>query len=356
MKIGIDGRDIGKKFLTGTGRFTYNLIKALSKDESGNEYIVYFNQYSGLNSVPHNISVRSIKEGNTVIWDQFKLAGHIKKDRIDIFFSPYYKIPVASRCLKIITIHDTINIEKKKSVRKTHKFFTDKADRIATVSEYSKQEIIKNLAIDENKIFVINQAISESFFPREKEAIKDKVKKYGIRDKYILFVGNFSPHKNLKILVEAYKNIKKELIKEYQLIIVAKKPPGYSGEYEKEEGVKIIDFVEENDFPFLYSGASLFIFPSLKEGFGLPPLEAMACGCPVLSSDIPTSRDNLGNAAMFFDPYDKQMFSDKIEEFLISGESEKLKTKGLERVKLFTYERMSKDFKTILRGINDSSR
>jgi glycosyltransferase involved in cell wall biosynthesis len=216
-----------------------------------------------------------------------------------------------------------------------------KAKKIITCSNSTKEDLSEILHLPQAKIKVVHLGVSSKFRTiREKNRIESVKKKYGIPQKYVLYVGNFSPHKNLKRLILAYHLLADYLKEEYSLVLGG-------GEAEKlgirdTESLISIPYIDEEDLPTLYSGAELFIFPSLYEGFGFPPLEAMACGCPVASSNTSSLPEVLGEAALFFDPCQTEEISSAIRQMLEDEDlRNRLRQKGLERARLFTPEKMT---------------
>ena len=196
---------------------------------------------------------------------------------------------------------------------------------------------MKVLNLPDKKIDVIYLSVDEKFKPQPAEKIKEIKKKYGISKNYILYVGNAKPHKNLSRLLSAWQLIDEEIKKDYILVLVG---VGQKFCY-KDENTLIIPFVSEEDLPILYSGVTVFVFPSIYEGFGLPPLEAMACGCPVISSNTSSMPEILGDACLYFNPYDVKEISKTILEILNSETlREKLQKKGFEKVKSYSLEKM----------------
>lgn len=224
-----------------------------------------------------------------------------------------------------------------------------RAALIATISENSKQEIHEFYNIPEEKIGIYYPAVdSKFFFKRTAREISNVKKKYAIRGKYILFVGNIEPRKNLKNLLLAYEKLDSKLRKEYSLLLVGAK--GWQDEeifniiaHLKDAGNKIQypeGYVEDADLPAIYSGASLFVYPSIYEGFGIPPVEAMACGVPTITSDNSSLPEAVGDGAIKIDALSVGGISRAIDELLSKKAlREKLTAAGYQQADKFSWER-----------------
>lgn len=233
-----------------------------------------------------------------------------------------------------------------------------KSALIITGSEHSKKDIIKIWNIPDKKIEVIPYGISKLFKPVEEEKAEKIREKYRIKKNYLLYVGNFKPHKNVVTILKIFKLLPKDIKDSYEVVLCGKKDHNCK-EIESEakrlniEG-KIIftDHVPDYELPTLYSGAKVFVFPSLYEGFGLPPLEAMACGTPVITSNTTSLPEVVGNAGIMIDPFDLNGFREAIS-LLISDHSlyEEYVKRGLERVKLFNQIEMSRRLLTAIEEI-----
>jgi glycosyltransferase involved in cell wall biosynthesis len=221
---------------------------------------------------------------------------------------------------------------------------------IITVSQHSKMDIVQKWGIPDDKIKVIPNGVSKRFYPVESLELISKVKnKYGVKKDYILYVGNFKPHKNVSLLVKAFAQLPPSLRRHYQLVLA-----GTFDEYSTQLNAITADLhlkgkvvftgaVYEEDLPVLYSGAMIFVFPSLYEGFGLPPLEAMSCGTPVICSNVTSLPEVVGDSGVLADPRESRNFADAMELLLTDHKlRDKLYYRGLQRAKEFSLERSAK--------------
>lgn len=282
--------------------------------------------------------------------------------KCDIFWSPHYNIPVIPIQAKkiLVTIHDTYHLSyaaelsffKKIYSKCMINFACKKADLILTVSNFSKFEILKYTKIDSEKISVLYNGVDfKQFGHIEKEANQLRLKsKLALPDNYILFVGNVKPNKNLLKLLEAFKQFLSINLK-YSLVIVGKKDGFISGDEKVHEILKkdpllnsyviFTGYVESEDLPTIYQLASVFVFPSLYEGFGLPPLESMASGCPVIVSNSSCLPEICGeSAAEYIIPEESESIVVALKNILFNKvHKEQLIAEGRRRAKQFTWDK-----------------
>lgn len=358
MRIGIDGRDLFRDEVTGIGRFVLNFLNGIKVEGKDHEYILFLNERNYFDIEVPTIKKVVIREDSTLTWDQILLPSALKKEKIDLLFSPYFKAPLLAPCKVIISILDVIPfaIDPYKSSIKTRlnriaiKMFSHKAKKIITISDYSKKEITYYFKIPDEKIEVIYPGVGADFMPVQDPERRFQVKRgYRISGEYILYVGNLKPHKNLIRLLHAYSLLPEHIRKDFQLVIAGKKDENYGLLSKKaiEIGIKekviFTDFIPDKDLPILYSGASIFIFPSLYEGFGYPVLEAMACGTPVVCSSTTSLPEVVGDSGILVNPEKPENFAAAIKS-LISDKSlsEKLRLKGLQHAKKFSLENTAK--------------
>ncbi|MGC8867822.1 MAG: glycosyltransferase family 4 protein, partial [Elusimicrobiales bacterium] len=249
-------------------------------------------------------------------YEQFKLHKAIKKINPDIYFSPYYKYPVFAGVKTVACIFDLIylSVEPYKSqlknqlyIRSFIKFFTSKVNCIITSSEHTKRDIQNFFNINDSKIKVVYLPIDEKFKPQSRSDIERVKKKYSVDREYILYVGNNSFHKNVKALYKAYTLLDEKMKWRYKLILA-----GFKDKKKEYQSAFVIERVDDEDLPALYSGCSLFVFPSVYEGFGYPPLEAISCGAKVVSSNSSSMPEILGDGVVYCNPYNPYDIKDKI--------------------------------------------
>lgn len=233
-----------------------------------------------------------------------------------------------------------------------------KAQKIIAVSQNTKRDLIKYLEIPEEKITVVYEGVDHDLFkPVRRKGLVD--------DPYILYVGSEHPRKNLAGLLRAFKKLKKERrFKDLKLIKVGK-AGGREADFRKQtldiiqtleldKEVIFTEFVPKEELPFYYSGAECFVFPSLFEGFGLPPLEAMACGCPVITSNVASLPEIIGNTGLLIDPHNVNEITQALGEVLGDDNLKReLRTKGLERARGFSWEKAAKETMEVYREVEN---
>lgn len=268
--------------------------------------------------------------------------------------SPHYNAPLRHLKRTIVVVHDLIHLQSKEFNKPHHRIYANfllkniarHARHIVTVSEYTKQELIKSFPAAENKTTVIHNGLNENIFKKQSPAkIKLFRKKYSLPEKYFLTVGIGKKHKNIDFIIRALAPLWKSGKLSVPLVLggTGGKIPDYvNHEIRKQDVVKFIyvmPFLEDTELPLLYASADLFFMPSLIEGFGFPVIEAMACGTPVLCSSTSSLPEIAGNAAAYFDPCDEQSFRDifiKIQNSRTNRNS--LINKGFKQSKKYSWK------------------
>ncbi|AXI24804.1 glycosyl transferase family 1 [Methanofervidicoccus sp. A16] len=367
MKIGIISEPLNQS-LTGVGNYTYNLIKELIKINSIKEttiYLINYNKIKIFNNLDNVIINNPFKNYpvKTYSWYiylfmKFKVLPSSELSSLEIIHNPsqaptYFKI----KQQYVYTIHDLTPIlfpnEHKNGKYLIYKLLLPKtlrtADKIIADSYNTKKDIIKYFKIPEDKIKVIHLGVDEKYKPLSEEEINSIKKKYSINYPFILYVGTLEPRKNIPTLIKAYYKLKKQGLP-HKLVITGKKGWKYKSIFETidklnlQKDIIFTGYVPEEDLPALYNAADLFVYPSIYEGFGLPPLEAMACGTPVITSNTSSLPEVVGDAGIMVDPYDVDGLSKAMYEVLTNdGLREELRKKGLERAKLFSWKECAEE-------------
>lgn len=295
--------------------------------------------------------------------------------QITQFFN--FVIPPGIRGKKITFVHDMAHLACPETVRaRTRRWLTltlkkscNRADVIITVSEFSKGEIIKYLGIAEEKIVVMPAGVDFELFRPDypTEFIEMTKEKYGISGEYFLYLGTIEPRKNIRRMIEAYSLLRDRRKDAPKLVLAGGKGWLCDSIYEWVETLNVKDdiiftgYVDEQETPLLLSGARAFLFPSLYEGFGTPPVEAMACGTPVISSNTASMPEVIGDAGILVNPYSVKEISSAMEMLLLNEElQESLVLKGGERVKKYTWENsatvLKKVYSNLTSGQNTKGR
>jgi glycosyltransferase involved in cell wall biosynthesis len=307
-------------------------------------------------------STVKLKEFNAEIYSLSEfLITPLQTFKTGIFWSPHYNVPVVNFArLSVVTIHDVFHLAHYNTLTLPQKMYAKllmgravKSDVIFTVSEFSKKEIISHTNCSSKKIKVVYNGIDfKKFNQRFNTQHTEKVLvSHLIKTPYILFVGNIKPHKNLKIALRAFKELINDYpdLNNYTFVIVGKREGFITGDCEIQQllsdpsyliKVQFTGWVKDEDLPILYQQAKVFIFPSLYEGFGFPPLEAMAAGSPVISSNAACMPEIYGDAACYFNPLEVKEIKNALIEVLTNQElRSKLIEKGLTRAMNFSWEK-----------------
>jgi glycosyltransferase involved in cell wall biosynthesis len=358
MKIGIDARNLFSIELKGIGAYLEGLITAIASCDKQNEYILYYdsrqnvnlNSFFGENFEKKGISIRF---GDTFyLWEQMRLPMSIFADKIDLFHGPSNTL-CFTKCPNIVTIHDTIlqMISHKRSLDQFYyssmqPFFAKRANFVITDSVFSKTCIIDQFRIPQSKIKVIYPGIDSSVIMKSSDLIIHKTnEKYKIHAPFILSAGGESIWKNIEKLIDAFSVLHDfHDVNEDLLIVGIRDRKILNGHLQKirrlnlAHKIKFLGYIPKEDLIALYSGASVFVYPSLWEGFGFPPLEAMACEVPVVASNAASIPEVVGDAAVLCNAKDPSEIALAIKRVLDdSGMRFRLVHSGLKRINEFSW-------------------
>ncbi len=370
MRIGIDTRMID---WSGVGRYTQNLLKGIARVDKENQYVLFCHQAS-ISLVPDasNFSKVIVTQPVFSMSSQLSWAREVSQANLDIFHSPHFVLPLIFTPNSVVTVHDLIPLLFPGNLRSKAaqmyyttmiKLTTKKSDKIIAVSNCTKKDLIANLDISARKIRVIPEAADERYRKIKRTKEHDIVlKKYGIRGRYLLYVGNYKPHKNLIRLVEAFAKVKQNLTEDYQLVFVGPRDKKYPEvgrlvkKLELKKKVVLAGFIPEEELLVLYNTAAALVFPSLYEGFGLPPLEAMACGLPVVASNTSSLPEVVDNAALLVNPEHIEEIRQAISKILgDEGLRKELQKKGLVQAKKFSWEKTAEKTIEVYKEVAKSS-
>lgn len=356
MKIAIDAR---KWRDYGIGTYVRNLVRHLAHLDRETTYFLLCNpaDESVLRDLAANfVPVVDDSDGYSVK-EHVSIPRKLHRRGVDLFHSPHYVLPLLRRRKSVVTIHDCIHLLFPEYLPSFAYQYAKlmmgsaihRSSLVFTVSEASRRDILQFYPeADPDRLQVVPNAIDESLLAHPGEEEMERVKeRYQIRGRFVLYAGNIKPHKNLDRLISAFGLLKQKAGHEdVKLLIIGDEINKYPSLRRRVEGagvrqdVRFFGFVPEQTLAALYRLASAFAFPSLYEGFGLPPLEAMACGTPVVTSNMSSIPEVVGDAAVLVDPYDVAAIADGLERVL--GDTalrERLIARGLERAQSFSWER-----------------
>lgn len=373
MKIGIDARFYGRG-TGGVGRYTKGLIRELGRIDQENEYAVFLLPEDMKEWEEPGENFRAVKApyGYYSLDEQRAFPKLIKKYKLDLIHYTMFNHPVMCRIPFVVTIHDLtmtlfpVGRKQKSLIRKLAYNYVMKhaaraSRKVIVPSEATKKDVIEILGAPKEKVVVTYEGVDETYGFHTGEKIQDEIKKqYGIKKPFILFVSQWRPHKGIMQLVEAYKLLRQKYDNDIELVLCGKPNESFpeiiqAVERAKEEvgGVITPGFVPEEDLPALYQAAEAFVFPSYYEGFGLGPLEAMASGCPVASSNTSCMPEILQDAAVYFNPKDAHDIARVVEKVLNDLVLRKnLIAMGRIQVEKYTWRKMARETLQIYRRIN----
>ncbi len=386
MKIGIDIRPLMDKYYSGVSEYTVNLLREIFKQDQKNQYKLFYNSWRDLSErIPEfdfpNVEIIKTKYPNKFLnYFLFKFFKYPKIDKklggIDLMFMPHFNfITLSNKCKKIITVHDLSffhyphffasrqnfwhkNINIKKLLRRF--------DQIIAVSENTKKDITSICGIPEKNIKVVHSGISDEYriINTDDSHLEIVRRKYRLPSKFILYLGNLEPRKNIEGLIEAYTIYRQHEIGDFivpeakdiitqnkiSLVIAGAQSWKYHGIYDVakksaySEDIYFINYINKEDKPHLYNLAELFAFPSFYEGFGFPPLEAMACGTPIIASNTSSLPEIIDNAGILVNPYDLKEIAEAIKQITANKNlREYLIVKGLEKVKKYNWQKCAQE-------------
>ena len=367
MRIGINARYL-QNTKSGIAQYLYYLVLNLKVVDKNNEYVLFLGskkpvsndilKFGFLNDVSKLPTTNQILK---IAWQHFYLPRRIKKLRIDVFHEPTFVAPLFKQCLTVITVHDVaykllpdcFTFRNRLYIEQLMQRSIDTSDMVIAISENTKKDIMMNYKIKEEKIRVVYGAADAAFHPiieSREERLAQMKAKYGIQGNFILTASLISPRKNMVNLIKAFRRLKQKNKIDHQLVIVGKKGWLYKEVFEAaassgyEKDIIFCDFVPRDDLVMLYNTADVFAYPSLYEGFGLPLLEAMACNCPVVASNLSSIPEVCSDAALLVNPHDPAGIADAIFKILADALLRKsLVEKGRKRVEIFSWKRTAEE-------------
>jgi glycosyltransferase involved in cell wall biosynthesis len=358
MRVALDGIPFDQE-LTGVGHYTLELARALAVASPADEYkivspLTFVPQVSD-NCTPTNLQFVHVRTGAiTRHWWTVGLPRYVRKGAFDLFHGTNFEVPLWKKCATVLTVHDLSlflhpESHEKSRVRRARRrqpLMARAANMIITPGQSVRHEVADRFQIPLDKIVAIPEAARSVFHPMSPAGTIETRSRLNIADDFILYVGTLEPRKNLVRLVQAFIDSAPKRKRGLQLVLAGKegwltqdlfdlvRQSGMS------QSIKFTGYLCDKDLCALYSSCRAFIYPSLYEGFGLPPLEAMACGAPVITSQIHSIHEVTGDAAMLVDPEDTSDLGAKINQ-LVENEAgrRELSLAGLKRAGEFSWER-----------------
>ncbi|HEV7396450.1 MAG TPA: glycosyltransferase family 1 protein [Pyrinomonadaceae bacterium] len=357
MRIGIDGLPL-TEILTGIGHYTNELAQHLGREFPHDSVEVispraFFQSLDSNASIPHNVAFHRPRRS---LWNQrwwsIGLPRYLRSHSFDVFHGTNFEVPLQGNCPAVITIHDLCMLlqsdtQERKLVRRAQlrlPLMAQAATMIITPTASVREELNEHLGIKLEKIVAISEAARDCFHHVKESETEPVRRRVGIKGDYLLYVGTIEPRKNLWTLLQAFEELAKARGRKLQLVLVGRKGwlvDDFLVQCKRSpfsDQILMPGYLSDEDLSALYSSCTAFIYPSVYEGFGLPPVEAMSCGAPVIVSKIPSLLEVTGSAARSFKPHDVPELMRVIEEVLDSGElRQELAEQGLVRARQFSW-------------------
>lgn len=376
MRIGIDATALPPRPV-GAGNYIIRLVRTLASLETEYEFVV-FAQESGAALLDIRerdclqlVTLPDQSPGRRLVWEQVSFPGLIRRERIDLLHSLHYTRPLRLPCASVVTFHDmTFFLYPQLHTRAKRLFFplairysARHADALISVSESTRQDAIRLTGVEPDKIFSVPLGVSEDFHPTSDPAARNKIReRYHLPEDFILYVGLVEPRKNLPLLIKSYKALAGRGIS-LPLVIVGR----FGWMYQEvldlvdalgiKEVVQFAGYIPQDDLPIVYNLASLFVYPSLYEGFGLPVLEAMACGVPVVATSVSSLPEVAGEAGLLVPPGDETALTQAMQAALTDPDvRQQLTEKGPQRASQFTWKRTAQSTLKVYQHVLDRTK
>lgn len=363
LTIALNIRFLQARPLSGIGTYVQELVKNIGKYDKQNKYLFFeepnkkqIHLLEAQNVRYFSLPKYTKKAFLKIMWEQFLFSSVLRRKKVTVLHGPSFMLPVKKTCSAVITVHDLAFLRYPEAftwaTRMYYRLFFPRslknADMIIADSHATKNDIIKEYGLHPNKIKVIHLAVEDEFKRvQEKEALEKIRKKYNLPEKFFLFVGLLSPRKNLVNILKAYERLGVS----HHLVLVGGKGWLYEDIFAEiemlgiREKVHWIGYVEDRmELPAFYTLAEALVFPSFYEGFGFPILEAMACGCPVITSAVSSMPEIAGDAALFVNPHKPEEIENAMRKIIEDKACKNgLIKKGSEQLKKFSWEKTARE-------------
>ncbi|MCX7785257.1 MAG: glycosyltransferase family 4 protein [candidate division WOR-3 bacterium] len=363
MRIGIDCRYLNTT-PRGVAHYLINILNQFARQASSQENFYLYSPYSIRYLAPRPNFI--MRKGNLPLpgtfWFQTQGRSFINTDKLDTFWAPCDILPLglSKNIYQVLSVHDLTHIFFPQTManynRLIHKMYFEKsllnAHHIITMSNYTKKALVDFFNIKSEKISVIYEGVDEKFQPYDRNQTTKTLSHYLINRPYLLAVGTLEPKKNYPLLLKAFQSLKID----WDLIIIGKKGWKSNGIFKTidklgiNQRVKILGYVKIEDLPYFYNGAEIFVFPSLYEGFGLPLLEAMACGTPVVCSNSSSLPEIGKDAVLYFNPYSVDELTNQLTKLINDAKlRQELSQKGIARAQEFSWQKTARQTLEVLK-------
>ncbi len=367
MRVAIDVRKLHD---FGIGTYVRNLLRQLSQLDHDSEYVLLCRSEDRavVEELGENFRAVTESSGQYSLGEQIAVPLRLGLASPHLFHTPHYVLPVLTPCRSIVTIHDCIHLIFPEYLRNrmAHTYAramfwtaTHRASRILTVSEASKRDILRFFGVADEKVTVIHNAIDDRFYkePPEEHIVRVR-ERYQLSDRFLMYAGNVKPHKNIERLIDAFVLLRRDGLDDLKLLITGSEISRYATlrravhRHNLHKHVRFLGYQSEETLAALYRLADVFVFPSLYEGFGLPPLEAMASGTPVIVSNVSSLPEVVGDAGVLVNPYEPRAIADGIQSVLVDRTlRETLIKRGLVRAQAFSWAKSVKRIREIYQEV-----
>jgi glycosyltransferase involved in cell wall biosynthesis len=363
VRIGIDARKLHD---FGIGTYIRNILRHLARLDRETEFVLLCRpeDREALDRLGENFRAVAEPAGPYSVTEQVRIPLALRREQVTLFHAPHYVLPRLVSCPSVVTIHDCIHLMFPEYLpnrlalsyaRASIRTAARRSTRVLTVSESSKKDILRFVDLPPEKIDVIYNAYDERFgeVPGEEEVARVR-ERYQLEGEFMLYAGNVKPHKNLERLIEAFAIVRRRGVEHVKLVLIGDDISKYASlrravhRHQLHQHVRFLGYLPEQTLAVMYRLASVFAFPSLYEGFGLPPLEAMASGTPVVTSNVSSLPEVTAEAALLVDPYDPEAIADGLMRALTDADLRRdLIARGLERARQFSWEASTRRVRAI---------
>lgn len=365
MRILLDARTVGRRF-SGVGNYVLELVRAFAGLDADAEFLLCVHGPSALREEPLDrrfrlLETRVSHESHPVgdLWENWVLPGRAARRGVDVIHGPAFLVPTRRKdsVATVVTIHDLVAFTHPATIPLRYALYmrwllrrvTRHASRIITDSASVRDELHRILGVDGGMVDVVPLGVAGRFRRPRAEAVREVAARLRVPHPYLFFVGNLEPRKNLPGLIRSFRRVRRLYDGDLHLVVagqIAWKSEDFRDAFaqgNKHDDIRVLGYVAPEDLPALYAGAAAFVFPSFWEGFGLPVLEAMACGAPVITSNAASLPEVAGDAALLVDPHSEESIADAILAVLRDPAlGRHLVAAGTERARALTWERTAR--------------
>jgi glycosyltransferase involved in cell wall biosynthesis len=374
MRIGLNFHTVDGN-ISGVEYYSLGLLKALLCLANEHAYVVYTNQPELIRThvpAPNGLTIVEVEHLRTrmarILWEHTQLPHLACRDDLDLLHCPSYICPLRKSSVPyVVTIHDTIAIDHPGWCKRTNALYFNlsmkravrKASRVLSVSKSTADDLKRNFGLSDSKLRVVLPGIDEIFKVEQDASRCAQVRKrYNLPRHYVLFVGNIEPKKNVRALLSLQGRLRQKQLP-HKLVMAGNRSWCARAELDQIQSqvaagnVIVTGYVDRAELPFIYTMADVFVFPSLHEGFGFPPLEAMACGTPVVSSNRGALAETVADAAYIVEPEDTEQIAEAVALMISdSALQQEHITKGLRQSRLFNWERAAKETLSVYQEVS----